>query len=439
MAIRHRPPIRHRPAPPTRAGGTLLTGPEATGILDAALAEAGGLVVTCRVTQVDHQPERGSTAAYLTRVRWPDGRMTEERFGAYTGPPPAGSLTVGDGTDRVAVWRLPHDPYLPGLATAYHPSAVAGLIRGFGLGGGPVRRDLRAYRPRRRAVVEVTGPAGRLFLKVVRPARVAALHRTHRLLSAAGVPVAPSLGHTPEGLLVLQQLPGRTLRQAVRAGVTRLPSGQTLLDLLDRLPAELAAGPARASWLSRAGHYAAVVADLLPDRAEQARQLAAAIQAEGGTGPTVPVHGDFYESQLQVAAGRVTGLLDVDTAGPGERLDDLACLLGHLSVLARLEPARAAAIGRLGARYLAAFERAVDPVDLRYRVAAVVLSLATGPHRVQERGWRRATGQRLDLAEQWLASARQLAARPAGPSGGRKVAKGSLTPVTERPHPDRRW
>jgi hypothetical protein len=417
-----------RRSAPGRPGASLLIGPEVPAILNAALQEAGGVVVSWRADQVDHQPGRGSTAAYQARVRWAGGRVTDERFGAYTGTAPAGTLVVGNGAHRVAVWRFPHDPYLPALATAYDPTAAAGLLRGFGLGDGPVRLAPRAYRPRRRAVLEATGPGGRLFLKVVRPDRVEALHRRHRLLAAAGVPAAPSLGHTPDGLLVLQALPGRTLRQALRSGTTPLPSGEEILHLLNRLPAELAAGPARRSWRERAEHYAAVVADLLPGQAQRVRQLGSAILAEGGAGPAVAVHGDFYESQLHVSGDRITGLLDLDTAGSGDRLDDLACLLGHLSVLAQLEPVRAAAIGQLGARYLAAFERTVDPVDLRHRVAAVVLSLATGPFRVQERGWRRLTRHRVELAERWLDSARTL------------TAKGSLTKVTGRPHPvGRRW
>ena len=63
---------------------------------------------------------------------------------------------------------------------------------------------------------------------------------------------------------------------------------------------------------------------------------------------------------------------------------------------------QAAAIRRLGSRWLGAFERVVDPYDLRHRVAGVLLSLATGPHRVQELGWQVATARRLDLVERWL-------------------------------------
>jgi hypothetical protein len=298
---------------------------------------------------------------------------------------------------------------------AYDAGAVATLLRQIGLGDGPVELRLRAYRPRRRAVVEAVGSGGRLFLKVVRPARVEELHRRHRLLVDAGVPAPSSLGYTPDGLLVLQAVPGQSLRQALRRGGVPLPAGAAVLDLLDRLPAQLAEGAPRRSWSDRAAYYAAVVAAALPAQAGRASQLAAALVGPGtgwaGPGPLVPVHGDLYENQLFVHGGRITGLLDVDTAGPGDRLDDLACLLGHLSVLTQTGP-RSGEVGRLGARYLAAFEAVADPVELRHRVAAVVLSLATGPHRVQERGWPVATRRRLGLVEQWLDSARPPSPAP---------------------------
>ena len=391
-----------------RRGLRLLTGPEAGGILQAALQPAGGELLAWQPCQVDHQPGGGSTAGYQARVRWAGGRVSQERFAACTGtgPPPGPVVTVGDGADRVAVWRFPHDPYLPALAAAYLPGAAARLLAGYGLAPGPVSLRVRAYRPRRRAVVELTGPGGRLFLKLVRPAAVAGLHRRHRLCTDAGVPVPASLGYTPEGMLVLWPLSGQSLRQAVRGPGGPVPSGAAILAMLDRLPGALAEGPRRASWPDRAGHYAGVLAGALPAEADRASQLAAAIAAGGGCGPIVPVHGDFYESQLWVSGSRITGLFDLDTAGPGERLDDLACLLGHLSVLAQLEPSRAAAVNRLGARYLGGFDSTVDPTELRHRVAAVVLSLATGPHRVQEKGWPSATRRRLELVERWLDSAR---------------------------------
>jgi hypothetical protein len=398
----------------------------ADGFLRAAVEAAGGRLVSWRTRHVDHQPGRGVTAGYHVRVRWAGG-VTQERMGACVGRVPPGAFILDDGDTRVGVWRFPYDPDLPGLPAAYDDASVGGLLGSLGLGSlglGGARATLRvrAYRPRRRAVIEAVGPRGRVFLKVVRPRKVAALHERHRLLVGAGVPVPDSLGYTADGVVALQELPGRSLRDALRRGDRVLPPGSALVDLLDRLPPALADLPGRPSWRDRAEHYAAMVAAAVPAHAGLALELGAALGAEGGIGPRVPVHGDFYETQVHVHNGRLTGLLDVDTAGPGDRLDDLACLLGHLSVLAQMDRHRAPAINALGARYLAAFERTVDPPDLRCRVAAVVMSLATGPHRVQEPGWPEATAQRLRLAGEWLASARALR------------GEGPLTAATGAPH-----
>jgi hypothetical protein len=382
---------------------------DAGAFLRPAVAAAGGRLVAWQARHVDHQPGGGVTVGYHARVRWPGG-VREERLGACTGRIPSGAFVLEDGDARVAVWRFPYDPDLPGLPAAFDPASVGAFLSSLGLDGPPALR-VRAYRPRRRAVIEAVGPRGRVFLKVVRPRKVAALHERHRMLVGAGVPVPHSLGYTPDGVVALQALPGRSLRDALRRGERRLPPGAALLDLLDRLPAALADLPARSSWRDRVEHYAAVVAAALPAQAGLARRLGSEIYAESAVGPTVPVHGDFYEAQVRVHNGQLTGLLDVDTAGPGDRMDDLACLLGHLSVLAQIDRHRAPAINGLGARYLAAFERTVDAVALRTRVAAVVMSLATGPHRVQEPNWPAATAQRLRLAEEWLASARALRGR----------------------------
>jgi len=384
----------------------LLTGVDAGGMLEAALSAAGGTLQRWRARDVTHQPGRGSTASYDAKVRWADGRSSTETLAACTGDLPADAVHLDDGAVRVAVWRFPHDPGLPGLVSANDPGAVEALLSELGLGTGPVRLRTRAYRPRRRAVIEAVGRGGRLFIKVVRPSRVEALHQRHRLLVASGVPAPQSLGWTADGLLVLQALSGRTLREALRDRSTVPPSGEAILDVLDRLPAELAEGVGRRSWLDRVDHYAAVVGSVVPDQGEHVERLAAAIRAEAGAGPTVAVHGDFYESQILVDGGRLCGLLDVDTARAGDRLDDLGCMIGHLSVLAQLDPPRAPRINRLGARYLTSFERCVDAADLRYRAAAVVISLATGPHRVQDRQWPAMTRRLVDLAERWLISAR---------------------------------
>ena len=162
-------------------------------------------------------------------------------------------------------------------------------------------------------------------------------------------------------------------------------------------------------WSLRNAH---LIGAVLPDEATRASRLAEALVADG-LDPVLPapVHGDFYENQLLVADGALVGLLDVDTAGSGDRLDDLACLLGHLSVLAGYGAERST--GRawhLMEEYRKAFEVDVPPAELYRRVAAVVLSLATGPYRVQEHDWPVTTWDRLALAEAWWERANRSAA-----------------------------
>ena len=112
-----------------------------------------------------------------------------------------------------------------------------------------------------------------------------------------------------------------------------------------------------------------------------------------------PTHGDFHEGQLQVAGGRIVGLLDVDTLGPGRRVDDLACLVAHLSTVQRMSRIQAERLQGLLDAWVPVFDRAVDPAELRLRSAAVAVSLATGPFRAQDPDWQEATTRILDAAE----------------------------------------
>lgn len=388
-------------------GLALLTGPDVEDLLAAALATTGQELAGWRVRQVDHRPGASTTVSYDATVRGPAG--TERQvLGASTGLPtegdlPAGVLRLTDGSSTVAVWRFPLDPGLPALATATDEEAVRQLLATFGIRPGQLRLDVRSYRPRRRAVVEVRGPGCRLFLKVLRPKAVQALHSRHVLLRDAGLPVPRSLGWSTDGLLVLEALGGTTLRTRLREGGAPAPDGSALLDLLDSLPAGVLDLPARRSWTDEVAHFARVTATALPSEAERCRQLADRVSSVVGDRPAdEPSHGDFYETQLLLDGARVIGLLDVDTAGPGRRADDLACLLAHLSVLAQMEPAHATTSSALAASWQRDFEQATDPSELRARVAGVVVSLATGPHRVQQDDWPSATRDRLDLAEQWL-------------------------------------
>jgi len=447
----------------------LLTGDTAGELMTAVLAPNGGRLLTWAPRQVDHRPGRRTTVSYSARVRWSDGSVTDETLGASSGTLPDGVVRLTDGTTEIGMWRFPFDPDLPALAAACDPERMRRLAADVGLtGGGPgpdgagpdgagpdgagpdgagpdgagtggpgpggsgpggtgpggtepggtgpggtgagdIRLTIRAYRPRRRAVVEVRTPGGTVFVKVVRPAGARALHERHRAALAAGCPVPAPLGWTDDGLVALAALPGRTLRELLTgAGPVELNVDE-VVDLLDALPAEWAAGDPRRTWGQRAPHYAEVIAAAAPELADRARAIADAVAHDAPEGPTGATHGDFYETQLMVGAGGVSGLLDIDTAGHGERLDDAGCLLAHLSVLAQLHPDRADTINPLGLRLQRRFARDLDPAAMARRAAAVTLSLATGPHRVQERHWPASTTRRIALAERWLDHAARCA------------------------------
>lgn len=369
----------------------LLSGPDAGDLLAAVLGQAGGRPVEWTVTQVDHDR---STVAYAARVAWADGTVSDETLGAAAGPLPEGVTLLTDGQSEVGMWRFPFDPDLPGLAAACDPARMTRLANRLGLPG-RARLRVRTYRPRRRAVVEVTTSVGTVFVKVLRPDRVERVRELHQRAAGSGTP-AP-LGWTPAGLLVLAALPGATLREELLAGRANLQVDD-VVRVLNALPAALADGPPRRTWGQKATHYADVVAATVPALARRARAVAKAVDHTAPEGPPVPVHGDFYEAQLMVSGGRVTGLLDIDTAGPGERLDDAACLLAHLDVLAQIHRG----LRHPGRALRTRFERDLDPSALARRTAAVVLSLATGPYRVRDPHWPRATEDRLTLAESWL-------------------------------------
>lgn len=371
----------------------------------AAVEAAGGTARGMRTTYLDVQ-RTGTTVAAEVEVEWPDGRHTTETFGAGTSKRARAALRMSDGVHEIGVWRFPYDPALPGLPAAHDPRRMRALVTRLGLAADDVRLAVRTYRPLRRAVVEVRTARASVFVKVLRPDHVEALHRLHR--AAAGSRVPESLGWTDDGLLVLSGLRGRSLRRILLSGDPSALDPAELVEMLRTLPPAFAEHAVRRGWAERARHYADVVAAVVPEAGPAAHAIADA--ALPSAEPRVPVHGDFYETQLLVSGSSFTGLLDIDTAGAGDRYDDPACLLGHLAVLARVRPDRAAVIDRFASRCLREFDRHWDPYLLRTRVAAVVLSLATGAHRVQAPGWREVLGQRLELAERWCRGEELVAA-----------------------------
>ena len=383
------------PADPELPELAVLLGDDAQSILEAALQER---VDEPRVTQVRYDPGRSVTASYSVALEGVDSRVMLCAHAGRDLPPNA--AIVADGALQIAVWRFPNDPKLPGLPHAVQPDLLKGLLAEVGADH-PIRLiKTRSYRPRRRAVVEVVTERHRLFVKVVRPSRVEALQTAHATMTGK-LRVPRSLGWSPElGIAVLEAIPGSTLRRAIESGDPALPSPAQLTGLLNRLP-ELSTE--RPALLERLPVHERFLTTIMPEEAERLAQMVEAIGAVPSE-PIVAAHNDFHSSQVIVADGEISGLIDIDTVGLGRRVDDYAMLIGNVFTLA-LGSGHTEAFASYGKGLLAGFEREIDRESLRLHTAAAVISFATSPFRSQQLDWPSATTSRLSAAQEWLKSA----------------------------------
>lgn len=381
------------------------------GVLAAAVEHAGGDLVSWALDHIDTHPGHSTTATYSAIVQWPYGRRDEllgvsARADGVT-PSDERAEIFGDGDREVAVWIYPNDPDLPGLARAAYPESMAALLNAHHVTGVPVVAsdldlEMIGYRPRRRAVlrVSVTHPPQTFFVKVLRERLFHEVSARHRLLLDGGVPAPEIAAATPDFLLVLRQLPGRPLAQAVFDEAPPCTAEQ-LVSLLDAFPPSVSRLERRPPWSDAVAHYAEMVSASLPAVETRMRWLTREIASGlAGIPPgDEPTHGDFHEGQIHVARGRICGVLDVDTIGPGRRADDLACLVAHLSTIQHMSARQAERVHALIRAWVPVFDQRVDPLELRLRAAAVIISLATGPYRGQEPDWEAETRRMIDSAE----------------------------------------
>jgi aminoglycoside phosphotransferase (APT) family kinase protein len=409
---------------PTLPAAPHLFGEWARHLLAQGLGELGGRVGDVRLVQVAYRPHRELVARYATTVAWGGSAPVTETIlaGTTVRGAPEGTVPLVADDLTVGMWRWPFDPALPGLGAAVTPSRAAALV-GPLVGGVPALR-VRAYRPTRRAVVHATGPAGEAYLKVLRPGRVADFVARHAAL-AGRIPVPEVLATDEElGIVALRALPGASLRSRLLAGDGRAADPDRLLALLDELattPLPAGTRPATSPRATAFGH-AGLLERVLPDASGRLAALTDRLEPAPEQGGT-HVHGDLHDAQLTVVDSAIVGVLDLDGAGPGHRVDDLGNLLAHLSTMAlgarRARPTLDATVSRLWT----GFGTVVDPDQLARATAAAVVGLATGPFAAQQRSWKVATRRRLALAARWLRRADGAgAARPAADEGDLRVA-----------------
>ncbi len=336
---------------------------------------------------------------------------------ATIGVIPDGAVVVRHDDAEIGVWALPNDPSLPGLASALHLDTVNELLAGLGASERATSVRLRAYRPSRRAVIHVEAGTASIFLKVVPPGEAAALHDRHRHL-AATLPVPESLGVSADlGVVVMRSLPGEDLRTVLRRGAPP-PHPAEIAAIPQSLPDPV--GSDRVSSPLRAVDR---LTDLLTRITPECRPLLESLRESIGpetAEASVATHGDYHESQILVEGGRIRGLVDVDTYGWGRPGDDAATMLAHLDLLSPT-CRRPQQVRDLALALNRQWDRVLDPVDLRRRVAAVALGLAVGPFRVQRPQWPTEVADRIRAAARWIESARLIDER-------------SLIPTSEGSH-----
>ena len=389
---------------------TLLEGPGMSEPLAAVLRPLGLAVLAWEHLRSHHRPGAGISALYRVEAVPRAGfagtaraslhlqvGATTTRFTAV-----AGHTTVKRVADStpVQLWVHPRDPVLPGLPWATSAEAVTRDLFGTGTGTGTsagtgtgtgtaASLKLVAYRPLRRAVIRGTFQGSTAYLKVLQPGQADSLRQRLEFTAAAGLPVPPLLtagaGADPAAgtVLAVGALPGRPLHRELGAPGPGFDP-RALLELLAGLPPAALGLPRRPAWAERVVDYAAGAAVALPGHSERIIRCAGNIDAAVHTadpGPVVPTHGDFHGGNLLSIPGqagqRISGLLDVDALGPGHRVDDLACFLGHLQVLAALNPGRPG-LQPSAERCAQVFAGAVDPAALFARSAAVALTLVAG-------------------------------------------------------------
>src|SRR5690606_21752651 len=152
------------------------------GPVQAAVSATGGSIAAIRLAEVTWWPGRSLTAAWEATVE--GGALAGPgRYVVTTQRAPAGAVLVGDGQEAVAVWKVPHDPFLPALPAALQADVATHVVARLGGRIEQASTRLRAYRPTRRAVIEVTGQGHRVYFKLVKPHRLHRLHDRHRDLA----------------------------------------------------------------------------------------------------------------------------------------------------------------------------------------------------------------------------------------------------------------
>ena len=391
-----------------------LTGPFAGDVLRPAIERAGGVLRSHRCTRVYYRPGHDLVAQFRADIDWNDGRTRRETILAATtisGPPP-GTLAVTAQTPQdelsVGVWRWPFDPALPALEASVRSTADRLVAAGLVDDGAHVEVDVVAYRPTERAVLRVRATESTWYLKLGRPADAPNILARHVLLRSHGLPVPDVVADDPDqGWMLLTELAGPTLRDLIKRDATTWIEPDSFRGLIDQLASVDGGGlSAKRSRITDAPFHASMLLAVLPEERDRLEPLLRWLSTEVALANERPrgfVHGDLHESQLIVEGGRIVGLLDIDEAGIGDPIDDIAVPVAHLGHRSLSAP-NAHRVENFADALVASCSDNHEPRDIAVGTVAVLAGLATAPFRTQSTGWQERISAVLDLIERTLPS-----------------------------------
>jgi aminoglycoside phosphotransferase (APT) family kinase protein len=275
--------------------------------------------------------------------------------------------------------------------------------------------DLLNYRVGRRATVRVPGREGQpdAYVKIRPPSKVK-VHRRYRavhelLMGTRGAPhVPPLLDYRPEeGVIVLAEVPGRSLREVIleeggRADAAIEAAAQGVAQLHCIPGSRLDAPPLRPPM--HPSDYAGLAARHAPEAAAAYRLAAQAVSEavrRSETNDDRVVHGDLHDGNVLLDGDR-PALLDLDLVHRGDPAEDVGNMMAHL-LLRTLQRGGSTEEGRrTGERFLAAYQRASGSVDSRpIRAWGALTLFRLSCIYLFRRTWRTMTPALLEEAVRW--------------------------------------
>ncbi len=204
------------------------------------------------------------------------------------------------------------------------------------------------------------------------------------------------------GIVVLEALLGDSLKARMLAGQGIELGATEILTLLEMFPQATDGAPPAHDITATARHHYRMLIDIADP------QISAATEGLIGHTELRPpqderwIHGDFHIGQIMVGADGRVALVDVDRAGIGDPLDDIATFIAHLFDFTRRRPNPAAS--KLMMDLLDAAYEKYGRVETRATVSAVMLALSTGAYARQEPDWKAQVLSNLEDAATWATS-----------------------------------